>query len=181
MALDFRSILSRFRVPAGFLLAGLYFSFSQPTLQRFWAGGAVAFLGILIRGWATGHIRKNDELAVTGPYAYTRNPLYFGTFLIGLGFCLAGSSTYIWILFLTGFAMLYGSVMQQEMDYLKTKFADEYARYQAAVPLFFPSLCPCRLGQGRFSFRRYLQNKEYQALLGFVMALGLLLFKIRTS
>jgi protein-S-isoprenylcysteine O-methyltransferase Ste14 len=181
MALDIGSILSRIRVPAGFLVAGLYFYFAQPTPQSLWAGGAVAFLGILVRAWATGHIRKNDELTVTGPYAYTRNPLYFGTFVIGLGFSMAGGSTHILILFLTGFATLYGSVMQQEMDYLKAKFADEYVRYQVAVPLFFPRLGPSRMGRGCFSFQRYVQNKEYQALLGFVAALGLLLLKIQTS
>ena len=84
MALDFGSILSRIRVPAGFLLAGLYFYFSQPKPQSHWSGGSLAFLGILVRALATCHIRKYDELTVTGPYAYTRNPLYFGTFVIGL-------------------------------------------------------------------------------------------------
>ena len=181
MGFDLQSILSRIRVPAGFLLAGLYFYFSQPTPKSLWIGSTVAFLGILVRAWATGHIRKNDELAVTGPYSYTRNPLYFGTFIIGLGFSLAGANTLILVVFLVCFATLYGSVMQQEMDYLRGRFAGDYERYQVSVPLFIPRLWPKKLGKGRFSFRRYLQNREYQALAGFVTALGLLFLKIRTA
>jgi protein-S-isoprenylcysteine O-methyltransferase Ste14 len=181
MAFELRSFLSRIRVPAGFLLAVLYFHFSRPTLKSLWAGGVVAFLGILVRAWATGHICKNDELAVSGPYSFTRNPLYFGTFVIGLGFSLAGGNLFILVIFLIGFATLYGSVMQQETEYLKQRFAEAYAGYQMSVPLFFPRLRPKKLASKRFSFRRYLHNREYQALLGFAAALGLLAFKVSTS
>jgi protein-S-isoprenylcysteine O-methyltransferase Ste14 len=178
MSFDLRLLLPRIRVPAGFLLAGLYFYFSQPTPKSVWTGGAIALVGILFRAWATGHIRKNHELAVTGPYAYTRNPLYFGTFIIGLGFSFAGCNLLILVVFLICFATLYGSVMQQEKEYLMQKFSEEYASYQTRVPLFFPRVWTDRLGEGRFSFQRYLNNREYQAFLGFAAAMGLLVVKI---
>lgn len=168
-------------MPAGFVLAGVYFYVSEPTPESLWTGGATAFLGILIRAWATGHIRKNDELAVSGPYAYSRNPLYFGSFIIGLGFSLAGGKALILVAFLLCFATVYGSVMQQEVDFLKEKFARDYERYQKDVPLFFPRLWASQVGRSRFSFQRYVQNKEYQALMGFLAALGLLLFKVNLS
>jgi protein-S-isoprenylcysteine O-methyltransferase Ste14 len=173
--------LSRIRVPAGFVLAAIYFNFSRPTWKSLWLGGAVAFLGILIRTWATGHLNKDDRLAVTGPYAFTRNPLYFGSFIIGLGFSLAGENITMLVVFLACFAVLYGPVMQLEMNHLREKFPVEYSRYQASVPLFFPHLWPHQLEKGRFSFHRYFKNKEYQALVGFLAAVGLLVFKIRTS
>lgn len=178
MEVELRLVLSRIRVPAGFLLAGVYFYFSEPTHTSLCIGGIMAFLGILLRAWATGHIRKNDELTVSGPYAYTRNPLYFGTFLIGLGFSLAGGNLSMLVIFLICFAALYGSVMQQEMDFLREKFSEDYACYQATVPLFFPRLWPGNTGPGRFSLKRYLLNREYQALLGFAAAIGLLMLKV---
>ncbi|MCI0421245.1 MAG: isoprenylcysteine carboxylmethyltransferase family protein, partial [Acidobacteria bacterium] len=152
-----------------------------PTPRSLWIGGGLAFLGILVRAWATGHIRKNDELSVTGPYALTRNPLYLGSFVIGLGFSIAGGNLVIPVVFLACFATIYAPVMQQEMDYLKHKFPKEYVRYQAAVPLFFPRLWPERIAEGRFSFHRYLKNREYQALAGFVAAISFLILKLRIS
>lgn len=179
MIRDLRTHLTRIRVPGGFILAGLYFYYSRPTPNHLWTGGAVAFLGLLVRAWATGHLRKNDELAVAGPYAFTRNPLYFGSFVIGVGFSLAGARMEMLVVFLLCFAALYGGVMQQEMDFLRQKFPEDYARYEAAVPLFFPRLLPGEVNDGRFSVQRYWQNREYQALLGFVAAIGVLVLKIR--
>ena len=105
-------ILTRLRVPAGFLLAGLYIWLARPTWPLWLAGIALAFLGLLFRGWAAGHVRKNDQLAVSGPYAFTRHPLYLGSFVIGLGFSLPGSSLTILVLFLACFFLLYGPAMR---------------------------------------------------------------------
>lgn len=181
MTFDAKALLSRIRVPAGFLFAALYLYFSTPSSQSLWIGGSLAFAGILIRAWATGHIRKNDELTVSGPYAWTRNPLYLGSFVIGLGFSIAGGNVIIPAVFLACFAAIYAPVMQREMEYLKRKFPGEYERYQATVPLFFPRLTPERMGQGNFSFHRYLKHREYQALAGFVAAIGFLILKLQFS
>jgi protein-S-isoprenylcysteine O-methyltransferase Ste14 len=174
---DLRVNLTRIRVPAGFLLAALYFYVAHPTLKSLVAGCAVALVGLVVRAWATGHIIKNDALAMSGPYAYTRNPLYFGSFLIGVGFSLAGGNPAVLVVFLIGFGTLYGSVMQQEMDFLSQKFLADYDRYQGAVPLFFPQLRPARLSATRFSFARYRNHREYQALLGFIVAIVVLFVK----
>jgi protein-S-isoprenylcysteine O-methyltransferase Ste14 len=172
------NILSRIRVPTGFLLAGFYFYFSAPTSGSLVVGGAIAFLGLLIRAWATGHLSKNAQLAITGPYAFTRNPLYLGSFLIGIGFSLAGGSAVILILFLACFAALYGNAMRQEMKQLSALFPDEYARYRENVPVFFPRLQPAQKLKGHFSFERYLRNQEYLALAGFLAAMTLLILKL---
>jgi protein-S-isoprenylcysteine O-methyltransferase Ste14 len=170
-------LFSRVRVPASFLLAALYFYYSKPSWKSLTVGGSVAFLGLIIRAWATGHLRKNDRLAVSGPYALTRNPLYFGSFLIGIGFSLAGCDSRILVVFLVCFAVLYGPVMQGEIETLKHLFAEQYSGYRQNVPLFFPRLhMPEKLYE--FSFARYMENREYQALLGFLAALTLLAAKI---
>jgi protein-S-isoprenylcysteine O-methyltransferase Ste14 len=173
------NILSRIRVPAGFLLAGYYFYFSAPTWRRLVVGGTVAFLGVLIRAWATGYLSKNAQLAITGPYAFTRNPLYLGSFLIGIGFSLAGGSVVFFVVFLACFAALYGNAMRQEMKRLSALFPDEYARYRKNVPVFFPRLQSAQKGKGHFSFEQYLKNKEYLALAGFLAAMSLLILRIK--
>ena len=172
---------ARIRVPAGFLLAGLYFYFSMPTWISLVYGTLVASLGLLIRAWATGHLKKNDELAMTGPYALTRNPLYLGSFIIGIGFSIAGRNTWIYVLFLVGFALIYGCTMDREMKHLRALFPEEYARYQNQVPLLFPRLRHLERGEGRFSLDRYRKNREYQALLGFLFAVLILMLKILYS
>jgi protein-S-isoprenylcysteine O-methyltransferase Ste14 len=181
MSLDPKALLTRIRVPAGFVFSALYLYFSTPSNQSLWIGGSLGFVGIVIRAWATGHIRKNDELTVSGPYSLTRNPLYLGSFIIGLGFSIAGGNFIIPALFLACFATIYAPVMQREMEYLKRKFPAEYERYQATVPLFFPRLTPVRMGQGQFSFHRYMTHREYQALAGFVAAISFLILKLHIS
>lgn len=180
MTFDPKALLSRIRVPAGFVFAALYLYFSTPSNQTLWIGGGLAFGGILIRAWATGHIRKNDELTISGPYSLTRNPLYFGSFVIGLGFSIAGGNLIIPGLFLACFAAIYAPVMQREMEYLAKKFPREYGSYRATVPLFFPWLPPKTMAQGQFSFQRYMQHREYQALAGFVAAISILILKLRS-
>ena len=170
-------ILTRLRVPAGFLLALLYFWLADPAWPLWLAGVGLAFLGMLLRAWAAGHVRKNDQLAVSGPYAFTRHPLYLGSFVIGLGFSLAGQSLLILALFLACFFLLYGPAMRAEEEHLKQLFPDRYQDYRKAVPFFLPTRWPASRGPAPFSLRHYRRNREYRAVLGFAAALGLLLCK----
>src|SRR5437588_11900332 len=93
--------MQRWRVPLGFACAGLFLLLAKPMPLTLAAGGAVALAGLALRAWASGHIRKNARLAVSGPYAYTRNPLYLGSFILGLGFTIAASSS-LWLLVALG-------------------------------------------------------------------------------
>lgn len=178
------SILTRIRVPVGFLLAGLYFYLAQPVWPLWLFGIGLAFLGALLRAWAAGHVRKNDQLAVTGPYALTRHPLYLGSFVIGIGFSLAGWSfsladwsLFILAVFLFCFFFLYGPVMRAEEEHLRHLFARQHPDYQRRVPFFFPTRWPKSAGEGVFSLEHYWRNREYRVVLGFACALGLLAWK----
>ena len=170
-------ILTRVRVPAGFLLAGLYFLLADPTWPLWLVGVALAFLGMLFRGWAAGHVRKNDRLAVSGPYSFTRHPLYLGSFVIGLGFSLAGSDLRILVLFLAFFFLLYGPAMRSEEKHLKQLFPSRFPDYRKTVPFFLPTRWPASPGPAPFSLQHYRRNREYRVVLGFAAALGLLLWK----
>lgn len=176
--------VQRWRVPLGFVCAGLFILLAKPDRLSLAIGGAVALLGLAVRAWASGHIRKNARLAVSGPYAHTRNPLYLGSFVLGLGFTIAASSS-LWLLLLLGglfaalFLGIYIPVMSVEASTLSEMFGDEYRRYAAAVPLLFPRFSPYRTEAGAMKFDAglYMRYREYRAALGLLLAWGVLALK----
>ncbi len=178
MDFNWRASLQRLRVPIGFVTAILFAVFSRPSWQSLAAGVPLALLGALIRGWASGHLRKNAELAVSGPYAHTRNPLYFGSFVMASGCAVAGGSWLIGIWLIAFFLAIYWPVMQAEAAHMRTLFGEAYAQWSAAVPLFIPRMTPYQSGQNRsFDFNQYLHHREWRALIGLGLVLGVLFLK----
>jgi protein-S-isoprenylcysteine O-methyltransferase Ste14 len=171
--------IQRWRVPLGFLCAALFILFARPRPATLAAGAAVSLVGLLLRAWGSGHLRKNDALATSGPYAYTRNPLYLGSFIMGLGFTIASGRWALVILFLALFLGIYLPVMRVESATLAQLFGESFQEYSRAVPLFLPRLTAYREGQARTSFDRslYMRYREYQAALGLLIAWGLLVIK----
>lgn len=171
--------MQRWRVPLGFACAVLFILLAKPTLRAMIAGAVISLLGLAVRAWSAGHIRKNDALATSGPYAHTRNPLYFGSFLLGLGFTIASARWPLALLFVALFLGIYFPVMRVEASTLAGLFGKSYERYAAAVPLFLPSLRPYseRNPAGRFDASLYMRYREYQAGLGLLIAWGLLAAK----
>src|SRR6202050_5464992 len=92
---EWSQIARRIRGPLGFLLAVIYFWLARPTWRSIAMGSILIVPGLLIRALASGHVRKNESLATSGPYAYTRNPLYLGSLLIGWGFAVAARSWWV--------------------------------------------------------------------------------------
>jgi protein-S-isoprenylcysteine O-methyltransferase Ste14 len=166
-------------VPLGFLCAAVFFLFAKPTPRWLIAGAVVSLPGLLLRAWASGHIRKNDALAMSGPYAYTRNPLYLGSFLLGLGFTIASGRVLLGLLFALLFLGIYLPVMRVESATIAELFAESYPNYASEVPLFFPRMTPYRSAEARTGFdgALYMRYREYQAALGLVVAWGLLIIK----
>ena len=148
-------------------------------------GAAVVLVGLGIRAWAAGILEKDRELAVSGPYAFTRNPLYLGSFVIGIGAVIAGALPWFSLLFVAFFAIMYRGAMVRENERLTERFGATHRRYREAVPMFLPRatrydpLPESRPvpGTGSFSVARYLRNREYEALLGAAAAFGLLSLK----
>ena len=177
--------VQRWRVPLGFVCAGLFILLARPDRRSLAVGGAVALAGLAVRAWASGHIRKNARLAVSGPYAHTRNPLYLGSFVLGLGFTVAASSSLLLFLILGGlfaslFLGIYWPVMRVEAATLAEMFGEDYRRYAAAVPLLLPRLTPYRTAEGaqaRFDPSLYMRYREYRAALGFFLAWCVLVLK----
>ena len=130
--------MQRWRVPLGFLCAALFLFFAQPTARALIVGAIVALPGLALRAWASGHLKKNEALATTGPYAYTRNPLYLGSFVMGLGFTIAAGRPFLVLIFVMMILGIYLPVMRVEAETLSGLFGKKYARYASEVPLFLP-------------------------------------------
>ncbi len=131
-----------------------------------------------MRAWSAGTIHKDERLTMTGPYAYTRNPLYLGSLFIGIGVTLAGGH-WVWLtLFLAYFYGVYGKTMREEAAHLGRLFPDMYDEYQASVPAFIPRLTPYRSGGG-FAWSQYWRNREWEAALGVLAAF--LLFAVKVA
>jgi len=172
-------------VPSAFVIVPLLLVFSQPGPRVLIAGAAIALAGIAIRAWASGHLNKMTELTTSGPYAYTRNPLYLGTLLLVVGVAVA-SGTW-WLALASGavFLALYVPVMLAEIDTMRERFPREYDTYAANVPLFFPRLVPFRDEAGRagkgFDTSLYMKYREYRAAIGlfaiFAFLIGMMYYK----
>ena len=177
MPLIDKRTIQRIRVPAGFLFAIVFIVFSRPTLTTIAIGAAIAFIGLLVRAWASGHIRKAQTLATSGPYAYTRNPLYLGSLLMAIGFTVAGGVWWLVILSTVLFLGIYLPVMRVEADDMRRIFGSEYEAYAARVPMLFPGFGRVPASTERFDFQLYLQYREYRAAIGVLTALALLAAK----
>jgi protein-S-isoprenylcysteine O-methyltransferase Ste14 len=172
--------MQRWRVPLGFVCAAIFFLLSRPRPLTLAIGAGIAVPGLILRAWATGHLRKNDALAETGPYAYTRNPLYLGSFLIGVGFTIASGRFVLGFVFAALFLGIYVPVMRVESATLAELFGESYERYLKAVPLFLPRFSPYRdqtKEMARFDGSLYKRYREYQAAMGSVIAWVLLALK----
>jgi protein-S-isoprenylcysteine O-methyltransferase Ste14 len=168
----------KIRVPLGFALAALFLWLAKPTWPSIAAGCIVAAPGIWLRAIAAGHVRKNTELTTTGPYAYTRNPLYLGSIIIALGFALASRS--IWIALIIGvmFLVIYIPVIKSEETFLRTAFSD-FALYSERVPRFLPRFRNREyLGERVFSAEQYRKHREYNALIGSAAVMAALAIKL---
>jgi protein-S-isoprenylcysteine O-methyltransferase Ste14 len=149
--------------------------FSRPTPLSLAIGLAISLAGLALRAWAAGHLAKNQRLAFSGPYAFTRNPLYLGTLVTAMGLAAAGHSMGLALLFGGLFALVYLPAIELEEQHLRS-ILPGYAEFAARVPLLIPRW-PSSLGPDRFSFALYRKNREYQAMLGW--ALGAVWLAIR--
>jgi protein-S-isoprenylcysteine O-methyltransferase Ste14 len=174
-----RKFWMRWRVRIGYPVAVLYLLLAHPTRHWIAMGAAVAGFGILIRGIAAGHLSKDRELATSGPYARTRNPLYLGSAFLAAGFAIAGHSWWAGGLIVIYFVVFYYAVMRNEEEDLRARFGTVFDEYAAKVPLFLPDFFGTGYMQPQaaksseaFSWQLYRRNREYKALIGTIAALA---------
>ena len=160
--------IARFRVTIGFAAGLVVLWLSAPTWRALQIGGLVAVVGEAVRIWAAGHLEKGREVTTSGPYAFSRHPLYVGSSIIGIGLAVASASAIVCVLVLAYLAITLTAAIRTEEAHLTEKFGDVYPDYRAGrTP-----------GESReFSFARAMRNREYRAVIGLIVALTLLALK----
>ena len=171
---SWKKLAQKTRVPFGTVLGFAFLFLMHPSARSLWIGGAVASMGALLRLWAAGHIEKGKVLTQGGPYAWTRNPLYLGSFFMALGIILAGQSYWLLLAFGVFFVSFYYPVMKAEEQELLNGYGDAYLDYASRVPLFFPGFPREGPNSSRFLWSRAFRNREHRTVAGFVLALALL-------
>ena len=171
----YADFVQRLRVGCGFVLLIAFAWLSRPMAASMFMGIPIALLGLLLRAWAAGHLQKDRQLAISGPYAYVRNPLYAGTLVSALGIVVASRSVWLGVIFAVAFLLVYLPAIQLEEQHLRDIFP-EYERYAARVFRFLP----VRKWEGEevhFDLKLYFRNEEYKAAFGFLIALAWLIVK----
>ena len=169
----------RNRVRLGYPVALVFLAFARPLQDSIFIGAVIAMLGLCVRAAAAGHLRKHEQLAIAGPYARTRNPLYFGSALMAAGFLVAGRCWVQegWIaavVVAAYFGYFYRVVMKREEGELRARYGAVFDEYAARVPLFLPRLGKAAATTEAFSWEQYWRNREYQAALGVLGGMGAL-------
>jgi protein-S-isoprenylcysteine O-methyltransferase Ste14 len=167
--------VAKLRVPGGFLLLAAFLWFSAPNWTSLAWGMPVSLVGLWLRAWAAGHLEKNRTLAVGGPYAHVRNPLYVGSLTVAVGLAITARRWELAVLFAVVFLLIYLPVVELEEQHLRTLFP-EYPDYAQRVSAYLPSPAGTRSDK-RFAWSVYMRNQEYQAAVGFLCAVGFLVYK----
>ena len=164
---DWGRIAKRIRVPLGFAFAVVYLWLARPTWPALGIGSAVALLGLWLRAVSSGYVKKASELTTTGPYAYTRNPLYLGSMILAAGFAVVARSWWLAGGMAAMFVAIYVPVIRYEERLLRGLFPNDFDAYVARVPRLVPRLrAEKAAAAGGFSRALYLRHREYQAALG---------------
>jgi protein-S-isoprenylcysteine O-methyltransferase Ste14 len=174
--------MARWRVPVGWLLGLLALWLAEPTGAYLLAGVLVAAVGEALRLWASGYLEKDRRLTTAGPYAWTRNPLYLGSFLVGVGFTLATGKWVLLIVLFALFAAVYFPVMKREAARLEAAFPGDYSLYASRVPLLVPRIPRGNDRHGpSFSWAQVWANREAVTIVGLALVVVILWVKWRIS
>jgi protein-S-isoprenylcysteine O-methyltransferase Ste14 len=171
---SWKKLAQKTRVPAGTVLGILFLLRMHPSVRSLWIGGAMALAGACLRFWAAGHIEKGKVLTQGGPYAFSRNPLYLGSFIMAFGIIIAGQG--YWLLLALGafFAIFYYPVMKAEEQELFNGYRDDFLEYTKRVPMFFPGFPKAGVASSTFLWSRAVRNREHRTMTGLILALALL-------
>jgi protein-S-isoprenylcysteine O-methyltransferase Ste14 len=167
--------VARLRVTAGFVMVAAFAWFSHPDAKSLAVGLPISACGLALRAWAAGHLAKNQRLAISGPYSFTRNPLYLGTLVTALGLAVAARSVGLALLFTSLFVLVYLPAIELEEQHLRA-ILPGYDEFANRVPILIPKW-PKQFGPDRFSGALYWKNREYQALMGWAIGVVWLVVK----
>jgi protein-S-isoprenylcysteine O-methyltransferase Ste14 len=170
-------VARRIRVPTGFIFTIVYFWLARPTVKSVVLGALISAVGLAVRTIASGHVQKNEQLTMSGPYAYLRNPLYFGSIVLAAGLAVAARSWWIAVCLGVMFVLIYLPVIWSEEAFLRATFP-EFEEYSRHVPRLVPRFSAFGNAEGTFSWALYWKHREYNAVLGTAAMLLILAVKL---
>jgi len=165
---SFVRLVAKFRVGLGFASGIAVLWLAAPTRVSIAAGLPVAIAGELIRIWASGHLNKSREVTRSGPYRFVAHPLYLGSSLIGAGLAIGSGSLVVVAIVAAYLLLTLTAAIRNEEAFLREEFGGAYDEYR--VQRVVDRERPC-------SWPRAMGNREYQAVVGVVIALLLLVWK----
>jgi protein-S-isoprenylcysteine O-methyltransferase Ste14 len=175
---SWKKLAQKTRVPAGTVLGIIFLVLMHPSIRSLWIGGTIALVGALLRLWAAGHIEKGKILTQGGPYAFTRNPLYLGSFFMALGIIVAGQGYWLLIPFAAFFALFYFPVMRAEEQELFHGYGAKFVEYSNRVPMFFPGFRKAEHASSTFLWSRVIRNREHRTMAGLILAEAVLILLV---
>ena len=188
MAESVRYILRKIKRPSDIRqFVGILFLIVLAVIGRpswpglFMTGTLLSIAGIVIRFWAGGYVKKDRELATTGPYAFVRNPLYVGNVLIALGFCILSGRAWSFAALAVLYLWLYIPSIRKEERTLSKLFGDDFVRYKKHVRAMWPRLSPYETGPGGWAASQWVKNGEHIVNAGLLIALAVLISRYFAS
>jgi len=173
--MNLREFLIRYRATAATLCLIVVLILARPTAFSIFLGFIFIMSGVFFRAWASGHILKDRELATKGPYSIMRNPLYFGSFLIGVGIAIAANQLTCWLITVGYFIFFYTFLIIVEHKHLLRLFGDEYRQWASSTGIFFPRLRKIR--ENAFDIALYMKNREYRVFIFALFVVAVLILK----
>jgi protein-S-isoprenylcysteine O-methyltransferase Ste14 len=167
-------VIARMRVALGFVFGVLVLILAQPTGRSLLVGMSIAALGELFRIWAAGHLHKSREVTASGPYRFVPHPLYVGSSVMGAGLAIACASVLVAVLIAVYLVTTLTAAIKSEEAFLRRTFGDQYDLYRSGVAAKRRDRATARR---RFSVAQAIANREYRAVVGFVIGLLLLVWK----
>ncbi len=178
-AFDIFQAIVKQRIFLGYIVAVLFLWYAAPTRTSIFAGLFFCIIGEIIRTLSAGTIMKNKVLTTIGPYSYVRNPLYLGSFIIGIGVCVMGQMYLLALIFLPLFYIIYNAKIKNEEVKLRDIFKEKFDEYVKHVPPLLPRLTPWKKDKINFELRLVRVHKEYQAWLGIYAVTMIMFLKVK--
>ena len=153
----------------------------EPERISLYIGTVIAALGALVRLWASGHVKKNKVLATDGPYAFVRHPLYVGNILLLVGYSLASSLWWSYILMVALLLFYYPPTISYEDNKLRQHFGEAWETWSKTTHALIPTL-PERSGlstdssKSSWSFKQSLMQNAEPVIIAYLIGCMYLLY-----
>ena len=171
----FKKYFERYRAFIGIVSLIIVLFVARPNAKSIAIGFFFIMLGTFFRAWASGYINKNNELATRGPYALSRNPLYFGNFILGIGIAIAANHLYSYIIFAIYYFVFFPALMVMENNRMREKFGEKYEKWSKGLNSFFPGIK--KIDTSGFNISYYMKNREYKVIYFSLFIVIALIFK----